>query len=405
MMEVIMSDRHISFIGITSAAFLFFTQGLFATFHNTQIDAHINKFGNEIHTRFGLNPYEDPIIQEMAKSARMHSHSHYELYHAQQGKYRIIQDIYKWLKEFFEVTSFGKQFTFLRFDDPIFSQYTNIKDFLNKKLKEKQHINDMESDVFLFLLSANLSPFGNFDIPGESTYNYYLKNHSEHDVSFSLLNKICTSFGLPNHYINKLNELVEKTHYDQGTLFQILIPKSIIDHIGYKSFSYGTPFYNAWCFRDQADRLYYQELSPLSCQQVISSLFNDKFILSMALEMYRTQPHLLHNMNSIQARLLLSNNYLLNPKSGILINRFTHLNNQQVKVYEKELQRIIDEILIDWLSHAINQSNIPIEQHTRIMSLLAKIKLLPSTQTSNEKSLSPEKIIQRVRSMQQTQTS
>ena len=353
--------------------------------YQTQIEAHLACCGKEIQKRFFTEyygsqheqtfstqnkvvlktrlPEDDSLIQELIKNARYNAQTHYECYHAQASSLRIVQDLYKEIRILLdELVITHKDFHFLRFNDPIFSRYTGIHDFLTDKLADKEEIHDGERDMSTSLLSVNFSPFGNYDIDGESTFDFYLYNFSVQNVAQRLALQIVRSLGFtengtPLSYsivTHALEELLH-THSQQsrGSLFQLLIPKKNIDTIGYTSHSYGIPATAQE--KDQLSPL--EQLSFKTKTVLINKLYDNNFSLSLYLESYRKEPEKIRYLTNLQGRLLITQDQFLNPASGIIIKRFTALSPEQEELYNQAVKNVAELIIKEWLALSDQESS------------------------------------------------
>lgn len=337
--------------------------------YQTQIEAHLSCKRAEIAQHFSASkfttsdkkkftPEKDPLIRALISNARQHLTTHYECYHAQSSDLRIVQDFYKEIRFFLDLSIIKKpDFHFLRIEDPIFSRYTGVHDFLVNKLSDKESLNDGEVDMYTSLLSVNFSPFGNFDVDGESTFDYFLANHSVHSVAKRLVFRLLDALGITKasvtysfyeSWIKRFEKLFDaySSSLEYGTLFQILIPKKKIDQIAYTSHSYGIPATD-----EQEDCLEPLIWVPFSLKtKLLNKLFDGDFLVSTYLELYRTAPQTLKKLTHLQGRLLITQQELLNPESNILIKRFTSMPFGQEQQYYKELKELCDELMQEWLT-------------------------------------------------------
>lgn len=370
----------------------------------TQIEAHLSLpsvkkkikaafFQDIVKKNFGIDDLPE-MVQQMNARAHEHWDTHYDFYHAQTPSLRINQDAYKAFYEFFALKAKIKNFTFLRCQDPVFSDIDTAENFIKKQFAEKGIIDD--NKVNFFLLSANLSPFGNTGIPGESTYNFYATGTGIMDPArqAGFLAGIFKTFGLDEKFIPRLQELGASIDTPTGSFFQIFIPKGMADKIGYLSWRLGIPlneeklqeiFGKAGIFTRYADlQQKVDEIQAASArgEKIYSDALNDmlksmttgKYRLSTFLDSYRTNPTKV--MNYVQARLVFTNNELLNPDSGIIIYRYEDVLAGKMQEYREKLARLIDEILIDWLDRNSNSasSKLSSEELGRARNLMSLMK-------------------------------
>ncbi len=63
------------------------------------------------------------------------------------------------------------------------------------------------------------------------------------------------------------------------------------------------------------------------------------------MKIYCNKPEDLHGINYAQARLLLTDDILLNPASGVKIFRYTDVDHKSMEKYEERLDQIIQKIV------------------------------------------------------------
>ena len=118
-------------------------------------------------------------MENRARTVKQSGQDYYEFYHAVgNSQFIVLQELYKRLWE-------GKQkkllnnFWFFRYSpDDISDNHKgkalhNIETFLEYFIKKDGIIDDTEGKPRDYLLCVNFSPFGNFHVRGESTFNYF----------------------------------------------------------------------------------------------------------------------------------------------------------------------------------------------------------------------------------------
>lgn len=360
----------------------------------TQIEAQLSIpwIYKKVEKKYNISNFRN-LINQMNKTARANMKTSYDFYHAQTSDFRIIQDTYKKLYEILAIKAQIKNFTFLRFRDPIFEKYDNIGDLLKDELRNKGLIDDNNKEVRTNILSVNLSPFGNVGTPGEATFYYFLHGVSHMDPSW-LLEDFFNKVGLGNKYLDDFRELGKSIQTKEGSLFQIFIPKKKVDQICYLAWRHGVP-YDTKIIKDLFGGIFAkndtvtEELQAINkayeagikvfsryLDRLIKKINEGKFRISKILDTYRTDPRKINDLNTIQGRLLLSNNMLLNPDSGITIYRYTTIPENKMIEYEKELSKLIDKIVLDWLTKIIEEkeTKITTAEMERLKALVSLIK-------------------------------
>jgi hypothetical protein len=321
------------------------------------------------------------LVEAIIKQEKAHFHTHYAFYHAQNGEYRIYQDLYRKLYEFFNVSGELQNFTFLRFPGPASTQYdayANISDFLKDELKKRGIINDNVNDTRTFVLSVNLSPFGNPQVAGEATCHYFLNAISWVGPDQKMYQDILTSFECTNEYVPDLIKLSQKIKTKEGSLFQIFIPKNLVNQYVYLSWRQGVPHDTLLLHQ-----LFETTKIPASTINTVLGKYQDEWStnivndpkvqalfeqaidrinkgdakISDILDHYANNPESLKGIEYLQARILLSNDLMLNPDSGVLIYRYTTIPEKTMAKYEAELTVITNKIIKKWIQdHVVNKT-------------------------------------------------
>ncbi len=317
-----------------------------------------------------LEMYLDLIASVLAKEGELKK-THYAFYHAQTIEWRVLQDLYRKLYEKFSLKG-GKltNFEFLRFEQ---SEYAKTPtEFLQEQTKGDEgydliNDNDNEKKLFLLLLSANLALFGNISFQGECTWEYFINNTTRKTPGKEHIENILNTFGATHDYIDDimgLNDLLQLTPEQQ--LFQIFIPKNLVDTLAYLSFLEGIPAdkdtlewvrsklpkkllkaYNPYkkVFNDLRDIIHKEGDKNKLFANLIERIDNEDFSVDALLDTYCNTPNIIKNINYLQARLLFTKNILLNPFVGIKMFRYTRLSKKQETAYQEKLGEIMDKIV------------------------------------------------------------
>lgn len=326
------------------------------------VQEHVSKVDRTLHAH----------IQEAAFQNERKLNNDYDIVYTAIPNMRVFQDITAQLyKRVVGKTSALKEFKFIRyqFKDPIYDQYKNVTEFLIDEIQKNGIVDDNEIRLKTILISANLAFFGNEGLEGESTWNYF--NTPQPWVSAPwlkfLLESSLKSFGYSTQFVPELLELSKSIQTTTGDLFQICIPHQKTDDIGYLSWRQGIPFdvkFINTVFKrvnmsfGRGDKIFHEEINeritllkeqwkqrvPQTVQLVTELLENvkaGKYRLAPFLEKYKKSPETLPYINAYQARLLITNNLLLNPESGIKIYRFSTLSPDKEAHYKAQLKDIL----------------------------------------------------------------
>lgn len=342
---------------------------------------------------FSNNPYYQELYSQVVARERKHK-NHYVFYNAFSNQWRVPQDLYLKLYKRFHVLSFNiEKFRTFRW---IPVSHITPKEFLKNEFKTYGMVNDNEWRVKAYLLSTNLALFGNVGFPGECTFEYYLHAISQTRIIPEIFKTILDLFDDPTKYpagtepmlykyiprIAALEDLLEvmplKNGKRPGTLSQIFIPKENVDQVAYLSWVTGLPYEEkmvSWVLTESQDQLGEMPLYKKSAavladikelfkdkkeehplfEQILKSIEECKYCMTNILNEYTTYPKLVPGINNMQARLILSSEYLGNPRSGVIMYEYDRIKPFAKQKYEKALNDIVEEIVEDMRKAAIEK--------------------------------------------------
>src|ERR1700722_15636609 len=186
------------------------------------------------------------IISQALKKERELKDGYYVFYTAIPYM-RLFQDVTRkvYKRKFGNVGALqDKSFQFVRYgyNDPVYSKYANATDFLIQELGQNGIIDDNDVRLKTILVSTNVSLFGNAAFAGESTWRFLNSPQPWGVAPKAWLEASLKSFGYPPEFAKKFITLAPMIKHDQGDLFQIFVPKSKVDEVGYLSWRQGIPF-------------------------------------------------------------------------------------------------------------------------------------------------------------------
>lgn len=276
----------------------------------------------------------------------------------------------------------------VRFEITKMQKYSTINQLLEEEMKKHGIIDDHLPMLKGLLISANCALFGNVGSTGECTWYFFVRGQPwawDRKKLEKRLYLTFSSFGIPQldqrRFVEKLsalNELLltpEKTQVND--LFQIFIPKNIVNKIGYASWRLGllfditfinkllenvknqtpldqikykkireavTAFRKKW---EANNKLPYNSSEKdygitLTVNLLLEKVRNGTFHLSSMLQEYIESPEKLSYINTRQARLL--SGLLLDPSSGIRIYRYYRMDQQKLRTYRKKINTIFGDI-------------------------------------------------------------
>lgn len=304
-----------------------------------------------------------PLIIEAVKQERS-LRNYFVLYHGQSKLFMLFYDIIAAiLRETEKGIPSEVPFEYLRIPgSPQFEQ--RLTDFLREGFDT-----DHETAVKDVLLSVNFSLFGNSDSKGESSFSFFMRDSSVNpptpkkssskwqydpkDLLSYLFEKL--NIRITDIQLDRLENLYRKyltgeartkpskEDTSEGTLLQIFIPEEKINDYVFLSLRFGSSLKDSY-------RESIRKLSNLTTYEYLSS--------------YRNNPESLDSeaIDTIQGRLLLTNDFLLNPKSGVRIYRYSTIPSARLTKYKKELNAIVKEI--------VAQSN---QKSTSFMQLIRNV--------------------------------
>ena len=321
-------------------------------------EVKVEKTPNEV-----VTPYLNIVASVINKEVELQK-THYAFYHGLTNQWRVPQDLYKLLYAYYNPLKPVKDFTFVRFTD---MPSIKAQDYLEGHIEEFAGVNDNKDKT---ILPVNLSLFGNVGFPGECTWNYFILNKS-HKWPFpenyqAILDTFELSYDIDT-LVKEADALAEMLAdaSDEQTILQIFVPKEKVDEIGFLAWILGFPAHpksmelvediignKPWVGqitgravkklmkrykREGEKNPYYQEL--------IEAAENGDFGIQAFLDIYRNAPWELKNPNDTQARLMITNDGLLNPDSGVKFFTYFTTPHTVQETYLKKLNELAQKII------------------------------------------------------------
>ncbi len=335
---------------------------------------------------FDKNPYFEQLYDEVLKKERECVDSHYVFYNAYSNEWRVPQDLYlKLYVMLHPLTVSLENFRAFRW---ITVDHITPEEFIQKEMEEHGLINDNEFRVKMYLLSTNVALFGNVGHPGECTFEYYLNAKSNTNVSAAIFKCILDVFDAPTAYgpnqepllykyipeIMALDQYLKPEPLADGkepqSLAQIFIPKEIADKVAYLSWVQGNPYdeqlanwvmVNAQtlptstplypptqAFLDEIRQLFkdQQKEHPLFAK-ILSGIEQGRYKISTFLDMYKKTPEFIPGLNAMQARLIVSPEYIGNPAANVKVFMYDCISAERKAEYERILDDLVQRIFAD----------------------------------------------------------
>lgn len=309
-----------------------------------------NILSNNIRSRIeeiGTENLEKIINEIIAKELEL-SDEYFVFYHGQKREFLLLQDLYTKLYEFFNQKNL-KDFHFIRIPNKKYNKFKTPYDFLfsNKyKISNSSYpwnVFDNDYEIKRHILAVNVSLFGNSlscinKYISECTFKFFIRSDNITNIDFANIYKEILDFfkraKIFNKYKKEFNNLLELlSEFEKtktGNLIQIFIPKNLVNKIMYRSFQGGTPFYGII------------KNPELTVNKLLQNYSTD--LLSILTTWPLHDASKLSELDEIQFRILLTNEIMLNPESGVKIFRYT-IETENIKIYKKNLDRLINTII------------------------------------------------------------
>ena len=357
----------------------------------TQSEAHLSVYYDLVQKwyNFNRNPFYKKIYDLTVAKEKQFNDTHYVFYNAFSNEWRVPQDLYlKMYERLHPLTVNIENFRAFRWI-PI--EHKTPKELIQEELKKHGLVNDRTWHLKIYLLSTNLALFGNTGFGGECTFEYFLHSRSNTPINDLIYQGILDIFDLPSNYqdnktsplykyiprIAKLADILQVNPLPNGkepqSLAQIFIPKEIVNDIAYISWVQGSPYdpeLAAWVLENAGQEKDgkipgYQKIKESF--EEIQQLFKDKqkghplfkkileniergaTPISPLLDEYKRTPQLIEGLNSLQARLIISPKYVGNIGANVKVFTYDALTEQQRQAYESALNKLVDEIVSEFL--------------------------------------------------------
>lgn len=271
------------------------------------------------------------MIEKMLENEERYKETHVVFYHGQKGDNRIVveflRNVYEWKKK----KPLPADFEYLRFWKDG-ARCPDVNGYLNSFFRS---VSDHREDVRAVLLAVNPVLFGNFEDPGECTWDYFLSNRSIGWFSESSLKDIFKKEYFNQKFIKKFIDINKKFRSETGDIVQIFIPKNAVNDCAYFSAPGGAPALEEGIV-DGRRRIAENDYDVNRKRYVRSRTL---------LELLQNKKNTLRHVEGMQLRLLFSKTGpLLNPDMGAKMFRFTSLAPEQLQEYKKQVKEASAEV-------------------------------------------------------------
>lgn len=277
------------------------------------------------------------ILDAMQKREDEFNDTHYVFYHGQNDIFRTLHDVLNNLYEMMYLQESLDRFYMMRVWYECLEKADMNKFIDEYEGKTPKVWSDQGGPLVEKLLSVNFSIFGNTNQWGECSLKAFTRNRSYFFNSIApLLEDVFKKFGLNESYIKDICNLAATIATPEGTIYQIFVPKECIDDVAYVCHRWATPY-----------------RTPL-----VTADFNHKkqrhLHISPLIELYKKDAAAIGaiELDRLQARLLFSQDLLLNPASGVKMFRYTTISSKKQEQYDKQLKKIMNAIFNEWFASA-----------------------------------------------------
>jgi hypothetical protein len=315
------------------------------------------------------------IIQKIMARERIYQDTHYAFYHGMSKQWLLPQDLYGLLYEHAHKTRL-QNFRFLRFTKPQPEQTAGH--FLLDAVDREGWVHDEDPYNKIRLLSVNITPFGNVTMPWESTFFYFMGGHiSKRIFDTSVIKSIIQSYGIDSTIAQKytafFDDLRRKylSNEPGEMILQILVPKKLVDDMGYMAWLWGIPFKPetiSLLFKlanqsgyagitDHAQGQILHLITMMRAQVAHNKQEKDELKQVIRDGAFKISPYIniwtspraallaQYNLNWAQERLLFTNPYFFEPTSGITMFAYTLIPADTFARYTSELQALVSSML------------------------------------------------------------
>ncbi len=356
----------------------------------------------------GKDAFSSFVVDPIEKEFELKD-DYYVFYHGQKREFLLIQDLFARFNELVRKKAL-KDFVMLRIPDNDHKQFKNVEQFLGQYKDEMKNFTgwfDGQDHIYKILLAVNPFLFGNTSMirGGECSFEYFLSSDSIAWVDiFNLAKNIFEHFNLQLNckYERPIHELMGLlSTYEEnktGVLLQIFVPKKIVDEISYRCVPGGKLYHNNIDEKASKDLGKYQKkkkwlsakfdqyirnnvrfakhysklgfyarcgisleclgkllqherlidfirssLQPLSEKCL---LYSHEVFLKSYLNQFSHSSSTYQNIDSMQFRILLDEDVMLNPESGVKIFRYCN-ETELVKKYKRKLDNLFENISKD----------------------------------------------------------
>lgn len=261
------------------------------------------------------------IIDSAIEREQRYCSDYYVFYHGLGNSFNIFQDILKEFHAFLQISGKKVDFEFLR-----------MWQEAEKEIDANVWLSHNPGYVINTLIFVNLSLFGNLQNGGSHSFGYFINNASG-SIFFTeqLMNRLFAHYGLRSSYVKELINLNQKYLSKEGTLIQFFIPKDKVDQYVYLGGGSATTY-------------------PFP---IVPEVWDHKLgrhtKIAPILDKYTNDLGSIANFDYLQACILSSQDFLLNPDQDIKMFKYVTIKDSDREQYKKELKQICNKMFSEWI--------------------------------------------------------
>lgn len=332
--------------------------------NKTQTEAYLSKpaLRQDVIALYGKEIVKLPKLITRIIGQEQKFKDYYVFYHGQMRDFIVLYDVIKEIQSWFNDKKNIPEFEYVRFPEGQNKE-------LNEYLLLGKLMDDTTPEMIRHLLSVNLSLFGSTGQQGSATFSYFLESRNMKPPK-DLLHEIFTKLGLDTSYIPRILDTLELIKSPTGNLLQIFIPGDKVNMYTYLSVAFGTPL--------AASKLYTNlDLIKITDTSGKIQTYNPAELdVKTYLDIYKNHPEAVsdRDMDLIQGRINITEDFLLNPRSGVKIFRYNTVPPEKLLEYQEKLRAIIKEVMEDWKKKNISLiSTQPAETITHVFEDLTSV--------------------------------
>lgn len=263
------------------------------------------------------------IIDNAIEREKEFCSDYYVFYHGLPNSFHVFQDFLKQFNAFIEIKGKKPNFEFLR------TWHEAAKSIDANTWLASNGGYDINTLIFV-----NLSLFGNLQNSISHSFGYFKDNYKANiTLTETLLKKLFTHYGLNPSYVKELINLNQRYLTKEGKLIQFFIPKDKVDQYVFLGAGNAAPYY-----------------APID-SSIWDSRLRRHTKIAPILDKYTEDAGSIAGFDLLQACILSSKDFLLNPSQDIKMFKYVTITEKDLAAYQKELTSICNKIFSEWIEN------------------------------------------------------